>query len=150
MACSVKLSVRRVLIYIIWSPFWDHYWKNGENDKLGWRLDYNMKHRGDVYATHGLGPVAQALDIHRGDRMETLVAMDTKSVVGKELVEKRTGEECKEFRNGDHTTTMIRTANGKVIEIQHNVMTPQPYNRLYQLDGHQGIRQQISGRRVCA
>lgn len=47
-----------------------------------------MKHRGDVYATHGLGPVAQALDIHRGDRMETLVAMDTKSVVGKELVEK--------------------------------------------------------------
>ena len=121
------------------SPFWDHYWKNGENDKLGWRLDYNMKHRGDVYATHGLGPVAQALDIHRGDRMETLVAMDTKSVVGKELVEKRTGEECKEFRNGDHTTTMIRTANGKVIEIQHNVMTPQPYNRLYQLTGTKGF-----------
>ena len=30
------------------SPFWDHYWKNGENDKLGWRLDYNMKHGGDV------------------------------------------------------------------------------------------------------
>lgn len=43
------------------SPFWDHYWKNGKEDKLGWRLDYNMKHRGDVYATHGLGPVAQAL-----------------------------------------------------------------------------------------
>ena len=61
------------------SPFWDHYWKNGENDKLGWRLDYNKKHRGDVYATHGLGPVAQAFDIHRGDRMVTLVAMDTKS-----------------------------------------------------------------------
>ena len=57
------------------SPFWNHYWKNGEGDKLGWRLDYNMKHRGDVYATHGLGPVAQALDIHRGDRMQTLVAM---------------------------------------------------------------------------
>ena len=98
-----------------------------------------LENCGDVYATHGLGPVAQALDIHRGDRMETLVAMDTKSVVGKELVEKRTGEECKEFRNGDHTTTMIRTANGKVIEIQHNVMTPQPYNRLYQLTGTKGF-----------
>ena len=121
------------------SPFWDHYWKNGENDKLGWRLDYNKKHRGDVYATHGLGPVAQAFDIHRGDRMVTLVAMDTKSVVGKDLVEKRTGEECDDFRNGDHTTTLIRTANGKVIEIQHNVMTPQPYNRLYQLTGTKGF-----------
>ena len=120
-------------------PYWDHYWKKDENDKLGWRLDYNMKHRGDVYATHGLGPVAQCLDIHRGDRMKTLVAMDTKSVVGKQLVEERTGEVCENFRNGDHTTTLIRTENGKVIEIQHNVMTPQPYNRLFQLTGTKGF-----------
>lgn len=98
-----------------------------------------MKHRGDVYATHGLGPVAQALDIHRGDRMKTLVAMDTKSVVGKSLVEERTGQPCENFRNGDHTTTLIRTENGKVIEIQHDVMTPQPYNRLYQLTGTKGF-----------
>lgn len=119
--------------------FWDYYWKNGENDKLGWRLDYNMRHRGDVYATHGLGPVAQALNIHRGDRMKTLVAMDTKSVVGKALVEARTDSACHHFRNGDHTTTLIRTELGKVIEIQHDVMTPQPYNRLYQLTGTKGF-----------
>ncbi|MGL4410605.1 MAG: Gfo/Idh/MocA family protein [Bacteroidales bacterium] len=120
-------------------PFWDYYWKKDSTDQLGWRLEYNMKHRGDVYATHGLGPVAQALDIHRGDRLKTLVAMDTKSVIGKELVEERTGKPCEDFRNGDHTTTMIRTENGKVIEIQHNVMTPQPYNRLYQLTGTKGF-----------
>lgn len=120
-------------------PFWDSYWKKNESDKLGWRLEYNMKHRGDVYATHGLGPVAQLLNIHRGDRMRTLVAMDTKSIVGKELVEERIGKACKTFRNGDHTTTLIRTENGKVIEIQHNVMTPQPYNRLYQLTGTKGF-----------
>ena len=98
-----------------------------------------MEHRGDVYATHGLGPVAQVLNIHRGDRMKTLVAMDTKSVIGKNLVEQATGQECNNFRNGDHTTTLIRTENGKVIEIQHNVMTPQPYSRLYQLTGTKGL-----------
>lgn len=119
--------------------FWKHYWKNGEDDKLGWRLRYNMENRGDVYATHGLGPVAQALDIHRGDRMTTLVAMDTKAVHGPALVEAATGEKCTNFRNGDHTTTLIRTENGKVIEIQHNVMSPQPYNRLYQLTGTKGF-----------
>lgn len=119
--------------------FWDYYWKTDANDKLGWRLRYNMESRGDLYATHGLGPVAQALDIHRGDRMATLVAMDTKSVHGVELVEKATGKKCDNFRNGDHTTTLIRTANGKVIEIQHNVMNPQPYNRLYQLTGTRGF-----------
>ena len=123
-------------------PFWDYYWKNPDGsdpDKLGWRMVYNRDNRGDVYATHGLGPVAQALDIHRGDRITTLVAMDTKSAHGREYVEAKTGRPCENFRNGDHTTTLMRTENGKVIEIQHNVMNPQPYNRLYQLSGTRGF-----------
>jgi len=119
--------------------FWDYYWKKDENDKLGWRLDYNKNFRGDVYATHGLGPIAQALNIHRGDRMTTLVAMDTKAVTGPALVKKATGKECDFFKNGDHTTTLIRTQQGKVMEIQHDVMNPQPYNRLYQLTGTKGF-----------
>ncbi|MEG1581448.1 MAG: Gfo/Idh/MocA family oxidoreductase [Bacteroidaceae bacterium] len=120
--------------------FWDAYWKNkAAGDKLGWRMDYNKNFRGDVYATHGLGPVAQALNIHRGDRLKTLVAMDTKAVHGPAYVEKVTGEKCTDFKNGDHTTTLMRTENGKVIEIQHNVMNPQPYNRLYQLTGTKGL-----------
>lgn len=121
--------------------FWGYYWSNPDNDpdKLGWRMKYNMENRGDVYATHGLGPVAQVMDIHRGDRFTTLTAMDTKSVHGKEYVEAKTGKECPEYRNGDHTTTLMRTANGKVVEIQHNVMNPQPYNRLYQLTGTRGF-----------
>ena len=122
--------------------FWDYYWKNpngSDPEQLGWRLKYNRENRGDIYATHGLGPVAQLLDIHRGDRMATLVAMDTKSVHGKELVEAKTGKPCDDFRNGDHTTTLIRTANKRVIELQHDVMNPQPYNRLYQLTGSRGF-----------
>ena len=121
--------------------FWAYYWKNPDGSdiqNLHWRLKYNKENRGDVYATHGLGPVALAMDIHRGDRFTTLVAMDTKSSHGKELVEKTTGRPCAEFRNGDHTTTLMRTANGKVVEIQHDVMNPQPYNRLYKLTGTKG------------
>ena len=116
------------------SDFWGAYWHK-------WRLDYNQKHRGDIYPTHGLGPVAQLLNIHRGDRMKTLIAMDTKAVTGpikfKELYGKEISPE--EFRNGEHTTTLIRTENGKVIEIQHDVMNPQPYSRLYQLTGTKGF-----------
>ena len=118
---------------------WSQYWKDGKDDLLGWRLKYNKENRGDIYPTHGLGPIAQVLNIHRGDRMKTLVAMDTKSVHGKKLVKQKTGKICNEFRNGDHTTTLIRTEKGKLIEIQHNVMTPQPYSRLYQLTGTKGL-----------
>lgn len=123
------------------ADIWDYYWTNPESDgqKLGWRLKYNKENRGDVYATHGLGPISQVMNIHRGDRFTKLIAMDTKSVVGKELVEKKTGGKCDDFRNGDHTVTLMRTSQGKVVEIQHNVMTPQPYNRLYQLVGTKGM-----------
>ena len=123
------------------SPYWKAYWQDpNDNDKdnLHWRMKYNMENRGDVYATHGLGPVAQCMDIHRGDRFTTLIAMDTESFAGKDWVKEKTGKEVKDFRNGDHTTTLMRTANGKVVEIQHNVMTPQPYNRLFKLTGTKG------------
>ncbi len=121
--------------------FWDYYWKNPadpDQAKLGWRMKYNRDNRGDVYATHGLGPVALAMNIHRGDRFTTLVAMDTKSAHGREWVEQKTGKPCPNFRNGDQTTTLMRTAEGKVVEIQHNVMNPQPYNRLFKLTGTKG------------
>ena len=85
--------------------FWPSYWNN-------WRMDYNQKHRGDVYATHGMGPACQVLNIHRGDRMKTLVSMDTKAVNGPAYIKKQTGEEVKDFQNGDQTSTLIRTENG--------------------------------------
>ena len=110
--------------------FWDHYEGN-------WRLDFNQKHRGDVYATHGLGPACQLLDIHRGDRMDYLVAMDTPSVNGLQQAREKMGAES--FANGDHTLTLIKTVNGRTIHLQHNVYTPRPYSRMYQLTGSEGF-----------
>ena len=111
--------------------FWTEYWEN-------WRLDYNMKNRGDIYPTHGIGPDCQVLNIHRGDRMEYLVAMDTKPYNGPKVVKKLTGEDCTDFQNGDQTSTLIRTVNGKTMLIQHDVLTPRPYSRMYQVVGSDG------------
>ena len=110
-------------------PFWDYYQGN-------WRLEFNRTHRGDVYATHGLGPVCQLFDIHRGDRMRYLVAMDTPSVNGLKLAREKTGADS--FANGDHTLTLIRTERGRVIHLQHNVYTPRPYSRMYSVTGSEG------------
>jgi hypothetical protein len=102
-------------------------------------MDFNRTHRGDVYPTHGIGPVCQALDIHRGDKLNYLVSVDTKVVGYPAFIKKNTGEEVTDFRNGDHTMTMVRTEKGKSILIQHNVTSPRPYNRLYQLTGTKGF-----------
>lgn len=114
------------------ADFWNAYW----ND---WRMDYNKTHRGDVYPTHGMGPACQLLDIHRGDKMNVLVSMDTKAESAPEWLKTVRGEEVTDFANGDHTMTMIRTENGRTIHIQHDVVNPRPYSRMYQLTGTKGF-----------
>lgn len=111
-------------------PFWEYYQDN-------WRLEFNQGHRGDVYPTHGLGPACQILNIHRGDRMTRLVSMDTRSINGAATAKKMMDADT--FANGDHTMTMIQTARGKSILLQHNVYTPRPYTREYQVTGTKGF-----------
>jgi predicted dehydrogenase len=112
--------------------FWDQYWAN-------WRMDFNEKHRGDVYPTHGLGPVCQAMNIHRGDKLDFLVSVDTRAIGNPAYIKEKTGREVDNFRNGDHTSTLIRTAKGKSILIEHDVTSPRPYSRMYQLTGTKGF-----------
>lgn len=111
-------------------PYWRHYADN-------WRLEYNQANNGDIYATHGIGPNCQALNIHRGDRLDYLVAMSTRSVNGTKLVKEIMDMDT--CRQGDQINTLIRTVNGCTIDMQHNVMTPRPYSRMYQLVGTEGF-----------
>ncbi|MDR2949833.1 MAG: Gfo/Idh/MocA family protein [Dysgonomonas sp.] len=113
-------------------PYWDEYWNN-------WRMDYNEKHRGDLYPTHGLGPVCQAMNIHRGDKLNYLVSVDSKQISSINYLKEKRGQDVTEFRNGEHTSTLISTEKGKSILIEHNVNSPRPYNRMYQLTGTKGF-----------
>ena len=114
-------------------PYWDQY----QGD---WRMTYNKDHHGDVYPTHGIGPICQDIDIHRGDKMDILVSMDTDAFAGQAIADKRYGKGAVEkYANGDNTMTMIRTHNGKSILVEHNTVTPRPYNRMYQVTGTKGF-----------
>lgn len=111
-----------------------------------WRLRYNAVHRGDVYPTHGLGPVCLAMGVHRGDTLRTLVSMDTTpspavcqhhaSIVADEAESTSTAPNG--FANGAVTTTLMRTALGRTLLLSHDVQTPRPYSRGYRLVGTKG------------
>lgn len=116
-------------IHVI-SDHWNSYYDN-------WRMKFDQAHAGDNYPTHGLGPICQVLNIHRGDKMNTLVSMDTKSING--LATSKDVMNVDEFAEGDHVVTLIRTENGHQIEVQHNVYGPRPYSRMYQLTGDKGF-----------
>ena len=80
----------------------------------------------------------------------SLVAMDTKAVTGPELAKKYgVDDHSKPFQNGDHTMTFIRTENGKTIQIQHDVMNPRPYSRMYQLTGTDGFANKYPIEQYC-
>ena len=103
-----------------------------------WRMAYAHLNGGDIYPTHSIGPACRLLDIHRTDQLHYLTAMQTNAFQGRQMFQKVMGEPCNSFANGDQTSTMIRTVKGKTILIQHNVMTPRPYSRMYQAVGTQG------------
>lgn len=103
-----------------------------------WRIAFNARTRGDVYPTHGFGPLCQVLDIHRHDLLHTLVSMDTAPFSGPALMQQHLGKTAEDYQNGDQTSTLIRTLMGRSILLQHNVINPRPYNRMYQVVGTEG------------
>ena len=110
-----------------------------------WRLKYNTDHTGNPYPTHGLGPICQAMDIHRGDKMNYLVSMSTDqfglSAYSQEHLAEEHAFAPKKYDLGDMNTTLIRTEKGKTILIQHDVTSPRPYDRHHILSGTKGFAQ---------
>jgi predicted dehydrogenase len=110
-----------------------------------WRKQYNSAHTGNPYPTHGLGPVCQILNIHRGDRMNWLVSVSTNQFGMTAYARARFGENAPEatqpYALGDMNTTLIKTQKGKTIMIQHDVTSPRPYNRLHTVSGTRGFAQ---------
>lgn len=110
-----------------------------------WRLRHNEKRNANLYPTHGFGPICHILNIHRGDKMEYLVSMSSDQLGMTEFAKKKFGEDSdyakKDYQRGDMNTTLIKTAKGKSIMIQHDVTSPRPYSRIHLLSGTKGFVQ---------
>lgn len=110
-----------------------------------WRIRHHLKRRGNLYPTHGLGPVTQYMDIERGDRLEYLVSMSSPQA---SLTEhSKTVEPDNEFYNrsdfkhSDLNTSLIKTAKGRMITLKLDVVTPRPYNRINAIAGTKGYHE---------
>ena len=110
-----------------------------------WRLKENATRNGNLYPTHGLGPVCQTLNINRGDRMEYLTSVSTgdfsMAIREKELVaDDQFFAPWKDSKfRGNLNTTIVKTTLGKTIMIQHDVSSEQPYSRIHLVKGADGM-----------
>lgn len=96
-----------------------------------WQVEFLRKHNGNPYPTHGLGPIALAMNIHRGDRMKSIVSVSSK----------RVGESCNNALSGNMSSSIITTEKGHTIAVQHCVSLPHPYSRSFLLSGTKGFAQ---------
>jgi predicted dehydrogenase len=110
-----------------------------------WRLRHNAENNGNLYPTHGLGPVCHVMNIHRGDKMEYLVSVSSDQIGLTAYAKEKFGANSdfakRQYKEGDMNTTIIKTRNGKTIMIQHDVTNPRPYSRIHMISGTKGFAQ---------
>ncbi len=115
-----------------------------DRDEGLWRRGWHTRMDGNLYPTHGLGPVAWYMDLNKGDRMTHLVSMSTEerglSLYREKTVTDRNDPKWQEkYVTGDLNTSLIRTAKGRMIHLQHDVSSPRPYSRLNYVAGTKGV-----------
>ena len=110
-----------------------------------WRRGWHTRMDANLYPTHGLGPVARYLDIHRGDRFDYLVSMSSPeaglSAWRDTKLAANDPRRAERYLTGDVNTSLIKTARGRSITLQHGVSSPRPYSRLNGVQGSKGIFQ---------
>ena len=106
-----------------------------------WRLRLNANYHGNLYPTHGLGPVANYMEVGRGDKFDYLVSMSSLEASLHEYSPKSPPDNAfynrKEFAHGDMNSSMIKTHKGRMIILKHDVVSPRPYTRINALGGTQ-------------
>ncbi len=122
-----------------------YYFTDEGSQHRNWMKLYSQQHTGNPYPTHGLGPICQWMNIHRGDRMEYLVSMSSRQAGLSAYTAKAFGAQSEEARQpyemGDVNTTLIHTALGRTIMLQYDIATPRPYSRHQTLCGTKGFMQ---------
>jgi hypothetical protein len=107
-----------------------------------WRTQWNIDRDGDIYPTHGAGPVMNYIDINHGNRFTNLVSFSSKSRGLNSYIEKVSpgNKNAKiKFKNGDVTTTMLNCANGETVTLSHDTHLPRPYSLGFRVQGTEGI-----------
>ncbi len=108
-----------------------------------WRTEHYLKRNGDIYPTHGVGPIGNYLDINRGNRFVSLTSTSTKARGLHDYIVEKGGEDHPnadlKWKMGDVVTTTIKTANGESVIVMHDTSLPRPYSLGFRVQGTKGL-----------
>ncbi len=114
-----------------------------EHGTGSWRTVHYQKRNGNLYPTHGLGPIAQYMGINRGDRFDYMASVSSPSrsraIYAKEHFPAEHKWNKTPFKCGDLNTSIIKTTMGRTIMVQWDEQLPRPYSRLNLIQGTKGL-----------
>lgn len=114
-----------------------------EHGTGSWRTREHELRNGNLYPTHGLGPIAQYMSINRGDRFDYLVSLSSPARGLRDFAERNfpAGHPRRTARYGcgDMNTSIIKTTRGRTIMVQHDTSNPRPYSRVNMIEGTHGL-----------
>ena len=122
----------------------------GENgySESAWRTQHSVDRNGELYPTHGFGPVAKMIDLDAGNRCLHLTSTASKARGLHNYVVEHGGKDHAnakvDFKLGDVVTTVIQTANGETITLNHDTNLPRPYSLGFRVQGEKGIWMDIN------
>ena len=107
-----------------------------------WRWRHSIDRNGNLYPTHGIGPLAQCLDINRGDQFDYLVSMSSNArgldLYAQANLAPEDPRSQVRYSLGDMNSSLLRTKNGRTILLQHDTTSPRPYSRINLIQGTRG------------
>jgi hypothetical protein len=113
-----------------------------------WRTAHAIYRNGDLYPTHGVGPIANIVNINRGNRFSSLCSFSTKSKGLHNYIVKMAGENhpnaALNFKLGDIVTTSINCVNGETLLLQHDTNLPRPYSLGFRVQGTEGLWMELN------
>jgi predicted dehydrogenase len=116
--------------------------------EAAWRTQHSVYRNGDLYPTHGIGPIAMMIDINRGNKFNELVSYSSNARGLHEYIVKKGGADHPnakiDFKLGDVVTTMIKCWNGETIMLQHDTNLPRPYSLGFRVQGTNGLWMDIN------
>jgi predicted dehydrogenase len=120
------------------------YGKKGFSEAK-WRTKHSIYRNGDLYPTHGVGPLAQYININRGNRFVYLNSISSRATGLHDYIlnhEKGGSDHPNadlKFKLGDKVTTFIKTNNDETVVLHHDTSLPRPYSLAFRVQGTKGI-----------
>lgn len=115
--------------------------------EAAWRTNHYLERNGELYPTHGIGPIATMMDVNRGNRITHLTSMASQQAGLTHYIKKKGGENHPnakvDFKQGDIVQTMLKCENGQTILLTHDTSLQRPYNLGFRVQGTDGIWQDI-------